>query len=364
MEGCDTCSTTAVCTTCIDDKAVNQVTKCACEHGMNVDGTCKEVSCKDDELKVGASECKKCSTLIEGCKKCSSSNVCTDCIDGIAQLINGKCNCVGGFKLDGTCKPVSNSNCLDDEVNVYGKCRKCSEFMAGCEECDETNKCTKCVDDKADNQVTQCVCEHGMNGDGTCKELNCQVNEVKVSDTECKKCSELMQGCDTCSTTAVCTTCIDSKADNQVTKCVCDHGMNVDGTCKELTCLADEVKVNDECKKCSELMEGCDTCSTSAVCTTCIDDKAVNQVTKCVCEHGMNLDGTCKEETCQANEIKFGDSECKKCSEFMQGCDTCSSTAVCTTCIDSNAENQVTKCVCDHGMNLDGTCKELNCQAN
>ena len=66
-----------------------------------------------------------------------------------------------------------------------------------------------------------------------------------------------MAGCKTCSTTAVCETCIDEKAQNNVDKCVCANGMNVDGTCKEKQCLADEINVNGECKKCSEAMQGC-----------------------------------------------------------------------------------------------------------
>ena len=66
-----------------------------------------------------------------------------------------------------------------------------------------------------------------------------------------------MQGCKTCSDISNCSSCIDESAQNDVTKCVCDHGMNVDGTCKELKCDKDEINVNNECKKCSELMEGC-----------------------------------------------------------------------------------------------------------
>ena len=70
-----------------------------------------------------------------------------------------------------------------------------------------------------------------------------------------------MQGCDTCSSKSSCTKCIDDEAKNEVTKCTCKHGMNEDGTCKELKCDADEVKINDECKTCSDLMDGCKTCT-------------------------------------------------------------------------------------------------------
>ena len=71
----------------------------------------------------------------------------------------------------------------------------------------------------------------------------------------------------------------------------------------------------------------------------------------------MNVDGTCKEKECQANEVKVGTSECRKCSDVIAGCSTCSSTTTCDKCIDDKAENKIDKCVCENGMNADGTCK-------
>ena len=99
--------------------------------------------------------------------------------------------------------------------------------------------------------------------------------------------------------------------------------MNGDGTCKELTCLTNEVKVDDECKTCSDLMAGCKTCSTDKSCTSCIDDDATNEGDKCTCKHGMNGDGTCKEIECSENQLKVSSTECKKCSVFMEGCKKC-----------------------------------------
>lgn len=75
----------------------------------------------------------------------------------------------------------------------------------------------------------------------------------------------------------------------------------------------------------------------------------------------MNTDGTCKEKECQANELKVSDEECIKCSELIQGCDTCSAKDTCTKCIDDEAKIEGGKCVCEHGMNKDGTCKEEEC---
>ena len=170
IEGCDKCSAKDTCTKCIDDKAKIEGGKCVCEHGMNKDGSCKEITCKENELKIGHSECKKCSVLMEGCNKCTSSEVCTECIDSIAILTKGKCFCVTGFDENGKCKKVSSTNCEDDEVKVNGQCKKCSEYMEGCEECDSTTNCKKCIDHtKAINEGSKCVCTYGMNTDGMCK---------------------------------------------------------------------------------------------------------------------------------------------------------------------------------------------------
>ena len=174
-----------------------------------------------------------------------------------------------------------------------------------------------------------------------------------------------MAGCKTCSTEKACTTCIDDDATNEGDKCSCEHGMNGDGTCKKLTCKDTELKVSQtECTKCSDLMEGCKTCTSDSSCTKCIDDKATNEVTKCTCKHGMNGDGTCKEISCKYNELKVSISECIKCSEFIEGCETCTAKDTCTKCIDDKAKNEGDKCVCSHGFNEDGTCKEITCKSD
>ena len=77
-------------------------------------------------------------------------------------------------------------------------------------------------------------------------------------------------------------------------------------------------------------MQGCQTCSSDSSCTSCIDEKAKNEVTKCTCDYGMKEDGTCKEKKCQLDETKIGDDECQKCSALMAGCKTCTSSTVCT----------------------------------
>ena len=60
--------------------------------------------------------------FVEGCAKCSLlSDRCEQCIDEEAELNeDGKCGCPNGFNEDKTCKKVSSSNCLEDEVLVDG----------------------------------------------------------------------------------------------------------------------------------------------------------------------------------------------------------------------------------------------------
>ena len=87
---------------------------------------------------------------MEGCAKCSlESDVCEQCLDKEAQIVDGKCVCENGFDEDGTCKEKTStpSSCLDDEVMVDGECKKCSELIDGCGTCSSANTCTKCIDD-------------------------------------------------------------------------------------------------------------------------------------------------------------------------------------------------------------------------
>ena len=53
--------------------------------------------------------------------------------------------CEHGFKDDGTCGNGENTVCLENEIKIEGNCRKCSEFMLGCEKCSSTSTCTSCI---------------------------------------------------------------------------------------------------------------------------------------------------------------------------------------------------------------------------
>ena len=69
--------------------------------------------CRKDEVEVDG-KCEKCSELLTGCKTCSSKDECTTCSDEAAQVVGGQCVCPNGENVDGSCKKVSTSSCLDD----------------------------------------------------------------------------------------------------------------------------------------------------------------------------------------------------------------------------------------------------------
>ena len=80
------------------------------------------MSCKDNEVFVDGS-CQSCPNLMMGCANCTSADVCTECIDDQAKIVDDKCTCENGFNADGTCKK---SLCQEGEIFNNQVCQKCS----------------------------------------------------------------------------------------------------------------------------------------------------------------------------------------------------------------------------------------------
>ena len=337
---CATCSTSLLCTSCIANYALPDVTEgCACMAGyygtkpLNSTDSC--LPCKNNECSICNSSsyacvnciainaspnnytnsgcvCNKgffgtfplntstsCIACYRDCATCNASNICLTCITSNAILYaNHGCVCKTGYY---------NTSAL----NTLNACIAC---MAGCATCANNNNCLTCIAlnaTPASGAGLGCYCNQGYYG-----------NAPLTLSTSCSPCNS---NCQACTKANICTSCITQNASPTTTVgCACNPKFY---NTTSLNTLANCLSCNSQCA----------TCNQSNICLTCIMSNASPDATiGCTCNPGYYLLGT-------------------SCSACKVGC-TCTSSNHCISCIANNAilnnngNSNNGNCICKSGF--------------
>jgi hypothetical protein len=287
--------------TIVDGKCVPCTDKTYCyECEINQPSSC-EVCDKPKILHVGicVDECKDgtfynsvtntCDKCPGECEKCTSKNVCTDCVDG--------------FYLNGT---ECVSKCPKGKVEVDDKCIDCQLDDCGvCKVASGGPICIKCDPPAIKNDKNECVIECPP---GT---------RYYAEDNECLPCQ---RGCELCDGNGDCVHCKKSYfLENKTCKTQCADGFI--GNCDKNLCE----KCHPACKTCIG--------ATSDKCVECAD-KYLFQGEVCVykdnCHEGFYPDTL--------------NGQCSKCTQ--DNCKTCINSKTCTAC-DERYTLKEGKCIRD-----------------
>ncbi|ELP83902.1 hypothetical protein EIN_440760 [Entamoeba invadens IP1] len=271
-ENCKTCSDGTTCNACDDGKLLIEDTKkctenadCPSNYYKDNDNkkcvkcknnclTCENenkcLSCVDGYV-ISEDQCISCSS-IQGCSKCSSSDICTECTTDNLQPDNKSClpTCPTGYYS-------SNKVCM-----------KCSD---NCDSCKDGKQCDKCKTDyllTEDTKVCVVTCSDGY-----------------FKSTQEKMCKTCQEGCKRCATKKDCEECMDNMLKEEETNLCVDQ------------CKDGYFQHEKQCKKCGDKCQKC------------------HNKTSCdVCEENVYLqNGTCV-EICQDNYFE-SNRQCEKCKD-------------------------------------------------
>ena len=368
----------------------------------------------------------KCTDIITNCKECQeinirisynstennesdsinkenaslSSIICTSCNSGFYPInnennltifCNKKCE-IGNYELCKTCDSENQNQCgecnngfyipLDDMLK--SKCKKCSDLIENCEECDGTKnsiKCKKCSDNyflSMDKNICMPLCKTGEYN--YCKTCNEEKNECNTCNkgyylpsdeddkSKCKKCSDINDKCEECDGTKNNVKCISCKSgyipfyneNNEILECnplceigekdsckTCDYKNNKCSSCNEGYYLPTDDLYKLKCKKCTDIVKNCNKCYGEINSVICEDFNKENNRNNCIfkCQTGPKekcLSCDINKDICNSCNIGYyipKDSEmkleCKKCS--LENCQICEGTIDlnhCTSCIN------------------------------
>ncbi|KAL4495392.1 hypothetical protein ABPG73_022437 [Tetrahymena malaccensis] len=248
----------------------------------------------------------------QNCQECDQNdqNICLKCKQGF-NLSQNKI-CIEEIKCD-------SDSYLDDS----NKCKKCSEELQNCLECDSNKQCKKCSNSFIlENE--KCVCDQ---------------NSYLKGQNECIKCQDSFPNCFQCDSNS----CIKCGANYQLHEKHC------------FPCKSGEQTSNDNCQKC--LIVNCKFC--------------YEQTDKCQqCENGYKLNQEkCEKIQCEQTEFLNQQSNiCQSCISKFENCNQCNQNE-CQSCIDKYYLNSSTnQCVSDcpkgtfvNSNNQCEPCKQQNC---
>ena len=350
-DACDTCSNLRPgCSACTDQLGYTTCTTCLTAAGFVTDNNW---GCKCDNSKglyfKSASLCDTCTNLKVGCLKCndlSGPTVCEKCDLSKGYILdssgNCKCNNQAGlyFKTDNTCNTCPNvlKGCIvcDDTagtsvckacnlalgytLSVFNTC-KCDNskglyFMPdkSCGECAKAiSGCTSCDDSSGTTTCSSCDASKGYmpDGSGGCK-CNNSAGYYPSADKTCRRCSDVIFGCNVCDDSSGATVCS-----------TCDPSSGLikkSGICGCDNSAGKFLKPDRTCDTCSNIKPGCTACTDSSLKTECLTcDRSAGYV------------------------VDFETKGCRRCSEVLDGCSVCTEVEpphrTCEVCDKSDPQN-------------------------
>lgn len=215
--------------------------------------------------------------------------------------------------------PITNfSNPGNNKFNIYCMVESfnCTEIDINCLECISHSKCSLCdshyyVQEYPNTTASCLLCANAITGCDTCTNtslcLTCLAPTYQPSGVSCVLCSVYIPNCLNCTDNVTCTGCVDY------------YGL-VNST---------------TCALCSSLMTGCQLCSSNTTCTKCYN--------------GYYLSGT----------------SCLLCNTGVANCAVCLSSTVCTLCYsDSYLGTGNLSCICNSGkIQVSGLCTVPGCSS-
>ena len=312
---CATCSlsTPPVCFSCINGfsiSTVNNVTSCVpcgkgCMKCSDSDATVCLQCQPGTYLNTTNATCLRCK---QGCKECSSFEVCTVSSPGVVVIAGSVVTCRPGCKTCDQANPDSCSECQPRFILVSGVCQNCGPL---CEVCSSTSVCTQCAPNAILSGGSCSICQGNC---ATCSSSNltscstCKRGFSLVNNTCVRQCQ---RGCLLCDATnsSICLTCLQGNALRQNGQCVKCLG-SCSGSCDPrnismcISCVDGFQLLNNECVRCPP---GCATCL-NGDCSTCVPGFTLvqNSTGSFVCQENCRPPcASCNKDTCLQCENGF-----------------------------------------------------------
>ncbi|KAL4495395.1 hypothetical protein ABPG73_022440 [Tetrahymena malaccensis] len=311
---------------------------------------------------------------------CTQDILCEkNCLDCDQKDQNVCLQCKQGFKLNQNQKCIEEQGCDSESyLDDSNKCKKCSNQLQNCLECESNKICKKCSNSFV-LQNGKCICDQNnyLKGQKECEK--CQ-----DSFPNCFQCDQNL-GCIKCSANYQlhnnqCFPCKKGEQDFQNSNCQkclvlnckicfeysnkcweCEKGYQLkQEKCEKIQCEQSEFFNQDSniCEQCSLKFKNCIQCNQNQ-CYSCTENFYLDRNTKkCVnpCPKGTFVDNN----------------QCEKCNQT--NCQECSSSESCITC-DNNyylipnckfCSESTDKChECESGYQLDQQkCEKIKCEQN
>uniref|UniRef100_A0A672HAL6 Proprotein convertase subtilisin/kexin type 5b n=1 Tax=Salarias fasciatus TaxID=181472 RepID=A0A672HAL6_SALFA len=372
---CKKCS--SLCETCVGSRS-DQCTTCRAGFHLNEGSNTCVANCADGfYLDNDSNICRRCQ---ENCKKCTASNVCTECKPGMS-LQGNKCQmtCEAGTYYNGhrrACEPCSRAcaTCAGRSIEACTRCADgylleewrcvstCStgyylseqiadngQVQRSCKKCDSS--CYECLG-PGERNCSSCVSGYNLEAGACVVSTICKDGEYWSEHGKCHLCDATCQQC-TGPEQEDCTSCPATRFfDGGRCDIRCRAGRYAMGrqchpchpTCHECTdegrdkctsCDRDEFGVSrylfdGQCQEdCPEgfypsyTWKRCESCPEA-----CVDCTTADRCLQCSPEHKLR-NGRCIPLECKPGETSG------KCEDCMRGCVTCQDTKQCQRCRNS-----------------------------
>ncbi|KRX04456.1 Insulin-like growth factor binding protein, N-terminal [Pseudocohnilembus persalinus] len=390
ISDCNTCSDYQTCTACDSGYFVNGSNTCTqctspCDECSGTATTC--TSCITGYV-YQSGQCQVCSDWMSNCNACSDYQTCTSCDSGF--YVDGSNNCSSCTSPCDECSGTDTTCTSCDSGYLYGssQCKTCQNWITNCNSCSDYQTCTSCdsgyfVD--GSNTCTQCTspCDECSGSATTC--TSC-VTGYLLGNNECKTCGDWISQCNTCTDYQTCTACNTGYSVNGLNSCSSSSCTSPCQTCTTvatecLSCVSGYHYNNNECKVCSDWMTNCNACSDYQTCTSCdsqyyIDGSNLCSSCNSPCDECSGNADSC--DTCIAGHL-LGNNQCKVCSDWITGCNTCTDYQTCTACdagyyldggICKTCQHPCTECnslidctVCVAGSNRENAASDCVCSS-
>ena len=288
MENCDQCENENICTDCIpkykieNNRCIEMVLNCDEYNPDNIScKSCKpefvlvinniETSCKTlEELNnqyykitgENGDYYVKCSEAINNCEECTSSTVCTKCMNNYGIINDDKTKCEDLSKYY-----------FDNIERIY---KLCSTKINGCEKCSviSNNKinCNKCQDDYVliNGEISECREEISIENDHNIFTDDGGKNYYFCSDNE----HHYVNKCATCINKETCESCQNGYTIyNSQKLCLLDKDINDKKYYKD---------PEDNYFLCSAKINGCNICNDGNTCIECNSEYNLSENDKCI----------------------------------------------------------------------------------
>ena len=302
MPECDKCSSEIECT--------------QCKTGLYFvkDYSTSEIICQNIDIQYyyeanedGKNFYKRCDASMPNCEKCSNSNYCTQCENNFAIIGEDHTKC----------EDLSTEKYYYDTESTP-QYRPCSYKLDKCEKCiiddDQNFKCKECINDYALKHEEDVICslKETLEGDDTFYS-----NDTGKNYYSCKLYNDAKK-CLKCTSKTTCTECQPgNEFVNDDTLCISQFD--------EDNHLLYKDPITNFYRFCSDIISDCYQCHEGDTCDKCQENSALVDNNKCLP----------KEEVQNNNQYFIDESTPDKyisCSSLITGCNTCTSSTVCTSC--------------------------------